>query len=89
MRVEELLPIGSVIWLKEAEKALMIFGVKQSNLDTEEEYDYIGVLYPEGNMGTESQFLFQHEDIEKVVFRGYENEERTEFIENLKTFYGE
>lgn len=89
MKVEELLPIGSVVWLKEAEKALMIFGIKQSNLDTEEEYDYIGVLYPEGNMGTDSQFLFQHEDIERVVFRGFENEEREEFVANLKEFYGE
>lgn len=89
MKVEELLPIGSVVWLREAEKALMIFGIKQSNLDTEEEYDYIGVLYPEGNMGTDSQFLFQHEDIERVVFRGFENEEREEFVENLKEFYGE
>lgn len=89
MRIDELLPIGSIIWLKEAQKALMIFGVKQSNMDTGEEYDYIGVLYPEGNMGTESQFLFQHEDIEKVVFRGFEDEQRTEFIENLKEFYKE
>lgn len=89
MDVKELLPIGSVIWLKEAERPLMIFGVKQSNMDTNEEYDYIGVLYPEGNMGTETQFLFQHKDIEKVVFRGYEDESRAEFIEQLAEFYKE
>lgn len=89
MDVKELLPIGSVIWLKEAKKPLMIFGVKQSNMDTNEEYDYIGVLYPEGNMGTETQFLFQHKDIERVVFRGYEDESRTEFLEQLAEFYKE
>lgn len=89
MKIEELLPIGSIIWLKDAQRALMIFGVKQSNMETDEEYDYIGVLYPEGNMGTESQFLFQHKDIEKVVFRGYEDEQRAEFIEKLSQFYGE
>lgn len=89
MDVKELLPIGSVIWLKEAKKPLMIFGVKQSNMDTNEEYDYIGVFYPEGNMGTETQFLFQHKDIEKVVFRGYEDESRTEFLEQLAEFYKE
>ena len=87
MGVNELLPIGSVIWLKDAKRPLMIFGIKQSNLETNEEYDYIGVLYPEGNMGTESQFLFQHKDIEKVVFRGYETEERDAFIERLEEFY--
>lgn len=57
------------------------------NLDTKEEYDYIGVLYPEGNMGTESQFLFYHKDIERVVFRGYEDKSRTEFIQKLGEFY--
>lgn len=88
MEIKELLPIGSVIWLREAERPLMIFGVKQSNIETGEEYDYIGVLYPEGNMGTESQFLFQHKDIEKVVFRGYETEERKTFLEELEGFYG-
>jgi len=87
MNVKELLPIGSVIWLREAERPLMIFGIKQSNMETGEEYDYIGVLYPEGNMGTDSQFLFQHKDIEKVEFRGYETAERVEFIERLSAFY--
>lgn len=87
MQIEELLPIGSVIWLKEAKRPLMIFGIKQTNMDTKEDYDYIGVLYPEGNMGTDSQFLFQHKDIERVEFRGYENEEREVFIQKLAEFY--
>ena len=87
MKIRELLPIGSVIWLKEAKRPLMIFGVMQNNMETNEEYDYIGVLYPEGNMGIDSQFLFQHKDIEKVEFRGYESQEREEFIDRLEDFY--
>lgn len=87
MKIRDLLPIGSVVWLKKAERPLMIFGIKQTNLETNEEYDYIGVLYPEGNMETDLQFLFQHEEIEKVVFRGYETEEREVFIERLEEFY--
>ena len=46
MDVKEFLPIGSVIWLKDAERPLMIFGIKQSNMETDQEYDYMGVLYP-------------------------------------------
>ncbi len=87
MKIKDLLPIGSVIWLKDAERPLMIFGVKQENANTHEEYDYIGVVYPEGNMGVETQFLFMHEDIEKVVFRGYEDTSREEFIKRLDNFY--
>ena len=89
MQIKDLLPLGSVIWLKDAERPLMIFGVKQENSDTHEEYDYIGVIYPEGNMGPDSQFLFMHDDIEKVVFRGYEDTSREEFIKRLDAFYKE
>lgn len=38
-------------------------------------------------MGTESQFLFQHESVEKVLFRGWESEDREEFIAKLEEFY--
>lgn len=74
MKVQELFPIGSVVKLRNGIRPLMIFGIKQTNLETNEEYDYIGVLYPEGNMGDKTQFLFNHEDIEEVISNhaGYE-----------------
>lgn len=89
MKVKELLPIGSVVLLKGGKKRLMIYGIKQTDNTTETEYDYISVLYPEGNMGEAGQYLFNHEDIEQVYFKGYEEEEREEFLENLSEFYGE
>ncbi|SFL09986.1 protein of unknown function [Lachnospiraceae bacterium KH1T2] len=85
--IRELLPIGSIVWLKDAKRALMIFGVKQTNQETKVEYDYIGVLYPEGNLGVKSQFMFNHKDIEKVVFRGYEDTTRSAFVDNLEKYY--
>lgn len=87
MKIEDLLPIGSVIILKGGEKKLMIFGVKQSGVKESTEYDYIGVVYPEGNLGEDYQFLFNHEDIEQVVFKGYEDDERNEFLKKLSKFY--
>lgn len=84
MEMKDFLPIGSVVLLKEGDKKLMIFGILQSNEDDEtEEYDYIGVPYPEGNMGDDYQYLFYHKDIEEVFFRGYEDEERKEFVNRL------
>lgn len=86
MEIKELLPIGSVVLLEGGEKKLMIFGVKQTAND--EEYDYIGVIYPEGNLGDDAgQFFFQHKDIKEIVFRGYEDEERENFIGQLENFY--
>ncbi len=87
--VEDLLPIGSVVLLKDGQKRIMIFGIKQTDADNDDiEYDYVGVLYPEGNLGAEYQFLFNNEDISEVFFRGYEDEERVEFINKLKEIYG-
>lgn len=87
MNVKELLPIGSVVLLEGAKKKLMIYGVGQTQLNEDKDYDYIGVVYPERNMGEGSQFLFNHSDIAEVVFEGYTDEERNIFIEKLKEFY--
>lgn len=87
MDIKGLLPIGSVVLLNNGTKRLMIFGVKQTDSNTNIEYDYIGVLYPEGNMGEAGQFLFNNEDINHIDFTGFEDEERTKFINNLEQFY--
>ncbi len=90
MEINELLPIGTVVLLKGGEKKVMIFGVKQSDTSNEDdikEYDYIGVMYPEGNMGLDFQYLFNHEDVETVYFRGFEDEQRPVFLERLKEYY--
>lgn len=87
--VQELFPIGSVVKLRNGIRPLMIFGIKQTNLETNEEYDYIGVLYPEGNMGDKTQFLFNHEDIEEVISKGYTDETWEDFIKRMREFYKE
>ncbi len=88
MSVKELLPIGSIVLLKNGQKKLMICGIKQSEANGDGvEYDYLGVLYPEGHIGENFQYLFNHDDIEQIVFQGYEDAEREEFIEKLSALY--
>lgn len=85
--VRNLLPIGSVVLLKGAEKRLMIFGIRQTSSDNKREFDYVGVLYPEGNMGENVRFMFDDDDIEEIVFRGYMDTERDEFLEKLNSYF--
>ncbi len=85
--VRDLLPIGSVVLLKEGTKKAMVYGIKQVDMATEVEFDYLGVVYPEGNLGEGSQFFFNHEDVETVFFRGYEDPERETFINRLAEYY--
>jgi len=87
MEIKKLLPIGSIVRLKSGTKRLMVIGVMQTEEGTGDEYDYLGVIYPEGNLGEEGRFLFDHKNIDEVVFRGFEDEERDQFIINLDNFY--
>ena len=88
MQIKELLPIGSIVLLEEGEKRLMISGIMQSDASGNgEEYDYVGVLYPEGHIGDQFQYLFNHKDISEIIFRGFEDDERVEFLEKLSSLY--
>ncbi len=77
--MKKILPIGSVVLLKGGEKKVMIYGRKQLKKDTETIYDYIGCLYPEGNINEEFTYLFNHENISEVFHEGYSDEEEAEF----------
>lgn len=90
MNIKELLPIGTVVLLKDGEKRLMIIGIMQTNEGgTGKEYDYLAILYPEGFLGEQFQYLFNHEDIEEIISRGYEDEEREIFLERLSEIYNQ
>lgn len=83
-KFNELLPIGSVVLLKNAEKRLMITGVFPIQTEEEEVYDYVAVVYPEGYIGPRSNYVFNHGDIEEILFKGYDDEERKGYIDVMK-----
>ncbi len=85
--IRNLLPIGSVAVLKNGKRPVMIYGVLQTDKESGKEYDYISVLWPEGNLGAGSSILFDHADIDKLLFRGAEGVNRDEFIEKLVAYY--
>ena len=82
-KIRSLLPIGSVVLIKDAQHALMIYGIAQKDYESGKVFDYIGVLWPEGNGGQGTQFLFNHETIIKVLFKGLNLVERDRFIDGL------
>jgi len=83
-KTEELLPIGSIVLLKEGLQKLMIVG--RGTIYTDQETgkdtfaDYMAVLYPTG-LNPETTIFFNHEYIDQVVFRGYSDEEELRFLE--------
>ena len=73
-----ILPLGTVISLKNSNEKLIISGWIQF-LEEDKVYDYSGVEYPKGFVSDEDGKLFNEEDIDKVYFYGYEDNEGIEY----------
>lgn len=77
-----LLPIGSVVLLKNSTKKVMIIGFCQKEINNNNEeriWDYAGCLYPEGYLGPNQTYLFNGDQIERIFAVGYQDEEQFEF----------
>ena len=79
-----LLPLVSIVVLKNGYKKLMIIGRKQIQQSENKIWDYLGVLYPEGYLGLGYTFLFNNTDIQQVIFKGYLDLEEDAFKLALK-----
>lgn len=77
--MQELLPIGSVVVLKEGTKKLMIIGRLQANPKTKNLYDYAGCPWPEGYMDKDHCYVFNHEDIDLLYYLGMQDIEEFNF----------
>lgn len=92
---EKFLPIGSVVLLKGGKKELMVMSYcivptgeiydKNGKVEMEEKmFDYGGCVYPEGMITSDQLFAFNHDQIEKVCFKGYETDKQKEICKVLK-----
>lgn len=86
--MRDLLPIGSVVLLNDSNKRLFIYGRWIKNPEQNRSYDYVGCYYPEGSLDNKSNFLFDHEQIQRIYAIGFQDEEEFEFkkaLENIES----
>ncbi len=86
MKTSKLLkyPIGTVLFLKDFYKPVMIIGFFSTKLEDENIYDYVACVYPEGLNELSTLFYFNEEDIKMVAYSGYISEEEKNFKIDLK-----
>lgn len=72
---QKFLPVGSVVLLKEATRAIVIIGYAVKEADRDQIWDYLGCAYPIGVVNEKNNLLFNHEQIEQVIAEGYSDEE--------------
>ena len=82
--LDKYLPVGSIVLLNGGTKRLMITGYC---MQTEERpgviYDYSGCLYPEGVIRSDVTSVFNHDQIEKIDFVGFVDDEGKAFTDEL------
>ncbi len=79
-----LLPIGTVVTLKESDQEYMIVGMGQE-LEGKEGvvYDYTAVPWPQGYLEADKCVLFNRDKIDKTLFTGYETELQQKISEEI------
>lgn len=83
MKIEKYLPIGTIVMLKGATKKIMISGYYVIN-DKQTIYDYCGCLYPEGYLSSDKCLMFNHDQIDKIFYLGFSDEEDKIFKAKIK-----
>ncbi|MDR2896650.1 MAG: DUF4176 domain-containing protein [Propionibacteriaceae bacterium] len=83
----EFLPLGSVVVVRGAiRKTLIVARGLAANITGETRvFDYGGCVYPEGLVGDQLGY-FNHEDIARVVFEGFRDEDNTMMVENINNW---
>ncbi len=78
-----MLPIGSIVYLREGTNKIMILNrapILPSKENKEEGlwYDYSGCFYPQG-LNPNNVFYFNEENIDEVVFEGFKDDDEERF----------
>ena len=81
--MKKLLPIGSVVKLKEVPHKVMIIGHLMTAADDEKQWDYAAVHYPQGLIDPEKFILFNHDSIELMYFIGLQDADGLAYMKDM------
>lgn len=83
------LPVGSIVLLKGATQNVIIIGFAPIEHGQTKVWDYLGAPYPIGVISSDKNLLFDNEQIDKVIAKGYSDDTeklfRMEMEQSLKT----
>jgi hypothetical protein len=87
MEKVEFLPLGSVVVIRGGVKKTMIIarGLAATIQSEPNIFDYGGCLYPEGLLG-DNILYFNHADIAKIVFEGFNDEDNIMMVEAINSW---
>lgn len=83
----EILPLGSIVFLKGGTKKVMIIA-RTLNLNHNGQkalFDYAAVPYPEGLTGDQLAY-FNADKVSKIIFEGYHDVEDENMVETIQEY---
>lgn len=88
MEKTQYLPLGSVVVLKGGVQKVVIVarGMVVKITDTPMFFEYGGALYPQG-ITNDSIMYFNHEDVQKVIYEGYKDEDDSLMCDNINEWF--
>lgn len=84
----EYLPLGSVVILNGGVQKIIVNarGMVAANMNPPKFFDYGGSFYPQGIIGDKIMY-FNHEDIKKIIFTGYSDDDDKLMIDNINEWF--
>jgi len=81
-------PLGTIVIIRGGVKKMMIIarGLATEINGATKVFDYAGCLYPEGLIGDQLMY-FNHADVAKVVFEGFNDEDNVMMVENINQWF--
>ncbi len=86
---QNMLPIGSVVRTIGSERRLMVVGRILTTEERDRIFDYVGVPYPEGMTASDQMYFFNRDQVEEVLFIGFQDPEGLEFQREVLDQLGE
>ncbi|MCK1222207.1 DUF4176 domain-containing protein [Streptococcus uberis] len=83
----KILPLGSVVTLKNGDGSQLLIVTRAAIIEedgVEVYFDYGSVLIPQGMVSPENVYFFNIENIENIIFKGYENTDEINFQNNYE-----
>ncbi len=78
------LPIGTIVTLKNATKRILIVGYLAQENGSNELFDYSGVPFPEGLIDSKKILLFNHKQIATIDHFSVNDEETKMFLTKVE-----
>lgn len=86
---KKVLPLGSVVLLKGAKRYIVVMGYMMVEEGEDKVWDYMGCAYPIGAVSSEATLMFDRNQIDKVIFEGFSDEEGETFREKVYDSIGD